>query len=202
MLIDYYRVLNVRHDASAETIHSAYRALARQCHPDRNPGPVATDWSRHMVLVNEAYACLQNPASRQTYDRSRRNAEPLPLQIAVLSAADQLLGRSGWQQVEMAHGDKVFTSGSRKVAVRFRPIVDHDQLDRWARLVGGLFRRKAANWGVVLAYRLLAIDAVSGTLRHRGRQLTAIDLTDSRAFGDAFPDAEYKGLFQPFLIEE
>ena len=201
MLIDYYRILSVGRDASLETIHSAYRALARQYHPDRNSGTAVTDLTRHMVLVNEAYACLQNPVSRQAYDHTQRSAEPLPLQIAVLSAADQLLERSGWQQVEMGFGDKVFSSGPRKVAVRFRPVVDGDQLDRWAQVAGSFFERKVADWAVVLAYRLLAIDAVSGTLSGRRRQITAIDLVDSRAFGDQFPDSEYKGLFQPFLID-
>ncbi len=151
MQIDYYRILNVSHDANLETIHSAYRALARQYHPDRNPGPAATDLSSHMVLVNEAYGCLRSTVTRQTYDRSRRIAEPLRLQIAVLGAADQLLGKVGWQQVELGGGDKVFRNGSRSVAVRFLPVLDDDQLDRWARFVGGLSRRKVACWGVVLA---------------------------------------------------
>lgn len=201
MQIDYYRILNVPRDSSLETIHSAYRSLARQYHPDRNAGPTATDLSRHMVLVNEAYACLRNTVSRRSYDCSQRIVEPLPLQMAVLSAADQLLGRSGWQQVDLGGGDKVFRSGSRQVAVRFLPVLDDDQLDRWTRFVGGLFRRKVADWGVVLACRLLAIDAPSGALPRRRHQITAIDLIEARAFPDAFPDPDYRGLFQAFLIE-
>ena len=201
MTPDYYRVLNVPHDASLEAIHSAYRAMALQYHPDRNSGPAADALSSHMVLVNEAYACLGNPSSRKLYDRSLRIAEPLALQTAVLGAADQILGRSGWRPVELGFGDKVFKSGSRAVAVRFVPVLDDDQLNRWVRFVGSLFARKIADWAVVLAYRLLTTDAPDGVLLRRRHRLTVIDLIDSRAFGAAFPDAEYKGLFQPFLIE-
>jgi hypothetical protein len=53
----------------------------------------------------------------------------------------------------------------------------------------------------VLAYRLSGVEAVSGILPLRRHQITAIDLIDSKAFGDAFPDSEYKGLFQPFLVD-
>ncbi len=201
MQIDYYRILNVPHDASLETIHSAYRTLARQYHPDRNSGLGAIRLSRHMVLVNEAYACLQNPTSRHCYDRGQRSAEPLPLQLAVLGAAEQLLGRSDWQQVDLGCGDKVYRSGARRVAVRFLPILDEDQFGRWAREVGGLFKLNVADWAVILACRFLSIGDVSGRLPRRRRHITAIDLIDSRAIGDAFPDAEYSGLFQPFLME-
>ena len=124
MTIDYYRVLDLPRHATPEAIHTAYRALALEYHPDRNTGPAAGEVSSHMVLVNEAYACLRNASSRQTYDRKLRIAEPLALQIAVLNAADQLLRKSGWKRVEISRRDKVFQNG--KVAVRFWPTLEED----------------------------------------------------------------------------
>ena len=196
MTIDYYRVLDLPRHATPEAIHTAYRALALEYHPDRNTGPAAGELSSHMVLVNEAYACLRNASSRQTYDRKLRIAEPLALQNAVLNAADQLLRKSGWKRVEISRRDKVFQNGSMKVAVRFWPTLEEDHLENWGRFANGLFRRGVADWAVVLACRILATD-----ISRRIHRMTAIDLVDSRAFGDRFADAEYQELFKPFLIE-
>jgi molecular chaperone DnaJ len=62
---DYYEVLAVGRDATAEQIKQAYHQLALKWHPDRNPAPDATDKFREIV---EAYAVLSDPAKRQAYD--------------------------------------------------------------------------------------------------------------------------------------
>ena len=64
---DYYRVLGVAHDASTPEIRRAYRRLARQHHPDRNPGP---DGPQLFRTLAEAYAVLNDPARRARYDRT------------------------------------------------------------------------------------------------------------------------------------
>ena len=64
---DYYRVLGVPADASMHEIRRAYRRLARQHHPDRNPNP--EDPERFRTLA-EAYAVLNDPARRARYDRA------------------------------------------------------------------------------------------------------------------------------------
>lgn len=63
---DYYQVLGVRRDASAEEIQRAYRTLARRFHPDINKDPGAEE---RFKQVNEAYAVLSDPKSRARYDR-------------------------------------------------------------------------------------------------------------------------------------
>lgn len=66
---DYYRVLGVAENASAEQIKEAYRKSAYRHHPDRNPGdPQAAE---KMKGINEAYAVLSNPNKRREYDMLR-----------------------------------------------------------------------------------------------------------------------------------
>jgi molecular chaperone DnaJ len=65
---NYYAVLGVPRDASAEDIKRAYRRLALESHPDRFPGdPEAEERFRR---VSEAYAVLSDPEQRGRYDAS------------------------------------------------------------------------------------------------------------------------------------
>ena len=67
MIDDPYKVLGVSPGASDEEIKQAYRRLAKQYHPDRNPGdPVA---AKKMQEVNAAYEQIKNP------DACRRTAQ-------------------------------------------------------------------------------------------------------------------------------
>ena len=64
---DYYEVLGVPRSADEAELKAAYRQLALQHHPDRNPGDQAAEQS--FKEASEAYAVLSDPAKRQTYDR-------------------------------------------------------------------------------------------------------------------------------------
>ncbi len=63
---DYYAVLGVPRTATTGDIKKAYRKLARQFHPDRNPGDVTAE--RRFKEVNEANEVLADPAKRKQYD--------------------------------------------------------------------------------------------------------------------------------------
>ena len=64
---DYYEVLGVGRSASADEIKSAYRKLALQFHPDRNPdNPEAEDKFKEAA---EAYEVLGDAGKRAQYDR-------------------------------------------------------------------------------------------------------------------------------------
>jgi molecular chaperone DnaJ len=63
---DYYRVLGVSPDASAEEVKKAFRKLAFECHPDRNHDDGATE---RFKVINEAYQVLGDEDKRAQYDR-------------------------------------------------------------------------------------------------------------------------------------
>ena len=63
MIDDPYKVLGVSPDASDEEIKRAYRRLAKEYHPDRNPGDEAA--AKKMQQINAAYEQIKNPEKAQ-----------------------------------------------------------------------------------------------------------------------------------------
>ncbi|HIY85671.1 MAG TPA: DnaJ domain-containing protein [Candidatus Yaniella excrementavium] len=64
---DFYATLGVAKDASADDIKKAYRKLARQYHPDANPGDDAAE--QRFKEITEANTVLSDPEQRQEYDQ-------------------------------------------------------------------------------------------------------------------------------------
>ena len=64
---DYYELLEVERTADAGTLKTAYRRIAMQCHPDRNPGCDKSE--AKFKAINEAYDVLKDDQKRAAYDR-------------------------------------------------------------------------------------------------------------------------------------
>jgi len=70
MAKDYYEILGVSENASADDIKKAYRKLAKKYHPDANPGNSQAE--ENFKNVSEAYEVLSKTEKRQQYDQMRK----------------------------------------------------------------------------------------------------------------------------------
>jgi molecular chaperone DnaJ len=69
---DYYELLGVNRNATAEEIKKAYRQLAVKNHPDKNPGDKTAE--ERFKLIGEAYEVLSDPQKRAAYDQYGHSA--------------------------------------------------------------------------------------------------------------------------------
>src|SRR5512138_289197 len=69
---DYYKILGVSEDATDDEIRKAFRKLAFQYHPDKNPGH-EKEAEEKFKDINEAYGVLSDNAKRQHYDAVRKS---------------------------------------------------------------------------------------------------------------------------------
>lgn len=65
MFKDYYKILHISQYSSLQEIRSAYRAMSKKWHPDKNPGKNVVAM---MQDINEAYAILKDECLRKRYD--------------------------------------------------------------------------------------------------------------------------------------
>lgn len=68
-MVDYYKILGVKHTATAAEIKSAYRRLAQKRHPDHNGG--SEHAAREFALLALAYRTLSDPQERAQFDAKR-----------------------------------------------------------------------------------------------------------------------------------
>jgi curved DNA-binding protein len=96
--IDYYSILGVDKQASADDIKKAYRKLARKYHPDLNPDD--KEAKAKFQQLNEAQEVLTDPEKRKQYDKYGENWKHAEQYEQAQQAQSQYQGRDGggsWQ---------------------------------------------------------------------------------------------------------
>jgi molecular chaperone DnaJ len=94
---DYYEILGVERDASAEQVKSAYRKAAMKWHPDRNPEN-KHEAEENFRQASEAYNVLSDPQKRSVYDRfghaglDSRGFDPTGFNPTIFSDFQDILG--------------------------------------------------------------------------------------------------------------
>jgi curved DNA-binding protein len=138
---DFYSVLGVSRDASADEIQSAYRKLARTYHPDVNKDPGAEE---RFKQISEAYDVLSDPNTRRRYDafgpdfrRVPEDADPATWGRARAGAGARGRPSQSWQEEGFPEGVR-FSTGSAEG-------IDLDDL------FGGIFGggRGRRSWGPI-----------------------------------------------------
>jgi molecular chaperone DnaJ len=112
---DYYAILGVSKNATEKDIKQAYRKLARQYHPDVNPGNKSAE--ARFKEINEAHEVLSDPEKRKKYDQFGEQWQ----------YADQFARAGGQQQQpawEFRRGGTQFDSGDLGGAEGFGDIFD------------------------------------------------------------------------------
>jgi len=133
-LPDYYATLGVPADATMAQIKKAYRKLARQHHPDTNPGD--TEAADRFKTITEAYEVLTDPARRQAYDATRPPVTSTTLTTPspdgpAISGIVRVL-EDIWAAIRARHGEVpavviIIASGTD----RKQPVWGHHAPGRW-----------------------------------------------------------------------
>jgi len=132
---DYYEILGVDRGASDAEIKKAYRKLAKQYHPDMNPGDKAAE--AKFKEINEAYEVLSDPQKRARYDQFGHSAfDPngfggggfggdLPVDLAILILADLEIFLKRFSEVDLEPELPVQEEGLRRVRILSIPWKSH-----------------------------------------------------------------------------
>lgn len=125
MAKDYYRVLGVDRAATAEEIKRAFRAIARQTHPDMNPGDPES--AARFREAAEAYEVLSDPDTRRRYDRGD-----------VFDFSELFGGMGGFDDLlRSVFGDGLFGSTRQSRPVRGRDVLVRAEISLELAAFGG-----------------------------------------------------------------
>ena len=119
-LKDYYSILGVPKTASDDDIKKAYRKLAMQFHPDKNPGK--EKWANEKFKeINEAYGVLGNPDKRKQYDQFGTTGEASDVfnSHTTQSTVEDLMRDFGGAGLNVDFMDSIFGNFTKKRGFSF-----------------------------------------------------------------------------------
>lgn len=132
--IDYYKILGVGKNASADDIKKAYRKLARKLHPDLNPNDKESH--RKFQELNEANEVLSDPEKRAKYDKYGKNWKQGEEYEKAQQQYEQQWGQQQWGGTRSAGagGQTFYTQGD---------FSDDDFSDFFHSMFGGGFSQRS-----------------------------------------------------------
>lgn len=174
---DPYKVLGVAREATAAEIRKAYRALAKQWHPDTNPDKPEAE--ARFKTISAAYALLSDAEQRGRYDRGEIDASGAERAPPGWSPGGAGAGAGGWRDFAEGAGGARYRSGPEGYAASgFNAAdLDEDDLQEFlARAFGSQARPRGPRRGADIPARLSVafLDAARGAVR-------AVTLPDGRS---------------------
>ena len=99
---DYYAILGIGRQSSADEIRAAYRLQSKKWHPDLNPGK---DVTQMMQDINEAYAILKDPDKKVRYDHEYDTYYRAERDTHKASYAAETIHEEEWQREYDVHDE-------------------------------------------------------------------------------------------------
>ena len=144
-LKNYYALLEILPQASAQEIKKAYRKMAKIWHPDKNKSAQAEDTFQQM---HEAYQTLQCPAKRKVYNLKfwKVFGKTTPQK----ASTKQTQSNDGGLDIFRRNRERIFGKSRQKQATKYEHWVDNDFLPNWKKKMQEAIRqnsgRKATAW--------------------------------------------------------
>ncbi|RFM26561.1 J domain-containing protein [Deminuibacter soli] len=131
---DYYSILGVDSKCTPETLRAAYRRLANQHHPDKNPGDAAGAEERFKA-INEAYEVLSNEINRAVYDEYRAAHEQVTqLKPATTHNPEPVFEPGKTTRTKtytVVHEQKVYVQGTIDIKFQGEPELTDTYAQQW-----------------------------------------------------------------------
>ena len=194
--MNHYEALGVTSDADAEQIKAAFRQIAKDCHPDRNPDPKA---HAAMKAASAAWAVLKDASTRAAYDaelaaesrpKRRKSADPAPKPCVTCGEPSFKMSNRCWRCLlrEAAHE----AAKSAEEAQKKRVEEEAKRRDEQARARAEAMRRRREDLKIQASLREQALN---------DQQRDAEGTTNMHGYDDPIHAPDADALFEAILSD-